>query len=154
MLILSISTRISLSGFALMGWTLALVQAGHQLDTKGVLINNLVTFRTPPFVGSYGVVPFPVKVVRKYIDLGELRIGDFESLGIFLFVEFSTYGQTCLGRRSGNELDDCAKTAQGFAAPVDADEREKPVLDFIPLAGSGRQVAPRDRELQFVGQFL
>ena len=95
-----------------------------------------------------------MKVVRKYIDLGELRIGDFESLGIFLFVEFSTYGQTCLGRRSGNEFDDCSKTAQGFAAPVDADEREKPVLDFIPLAGPRRQVAHRDRELKFIGQFL
>src|SRR5579859_2941104 len=95
-----------------------------------------------------------MKVMRKHVHGGELRIGDFESLGIFLFVEFSTYGQTCLGGRSGNELDDCAKTAQGFAAPVDADEGEKPVLDFIPLAGSRRQVAHRDRELKFIGQFL
>jgi len=72
--------------------------------------------------------------MRKYIDLGELRIGDFESLGTFLFVEFSTYGQTCLGRRSGNEIDDCAKTAQGFAAPVDADEREEPVRAHQAIA--------------------
>ena len=77
-----------------------------------------------------------MKVMRKYIDLGKLRIGNFESLGIFLFVEFSTYGQTCLGSRSGNELDDCAKTAQGFAAPVDADEREKSMLDFVPLCAA------------------
>jgi len=95
-----------------------------------------------------------MKVMRKYIDLGKLRIRDFESLGIFLFVEFSTYGQTSLGSRSGNELDDCAKTAQGFAAPVDTDERKKPVLDFVPLTGSRRQVAHRDRELKFIDQFL
>ena len=47
-----------------------------------------------------------MKVMRKHVHGGELGIGDFESLGIFLFVEFSTYGQTCLGSRSGNELDD------------------------------------------------
>ena len=94
-------------------------------------------------VRSYSVVPFPMKVMRKHVDGGELRIGDFESLGIFLFVEFSTYSQARLGSRSGNEFDDCAKAAQGFAAPVDADERKKPMLDFIPLTGSRRQVAHR-----------
>src|SRR6195256_2634316 len=69
-----------------------------------------------------------MKVMRKHVDSGELRIGDFEPLWIFLFVEFSTYGQARLGSGSGNELDDCAKAAQGFAAPVDADERKKPML--------------------------
>jgi len=34
-----------------------------------------------------------MKVMRKHVDSGELRIGDFEPLWIFLFVEFSTYGQ-------------------------------------------------------------
>src|SRR5258707_15071053 len=71
-----------------------------------------------------------MKVMRKHVDSGELRIGDFEPLWIFLFVEFSTYGQARLGSGSGNEFDDCAKAAQGFAAPVDADEREKPVLEL------------------------
>src|SRR5487761_201187 len=119
-----------------------------------MLMNNLVTFPGALPVRSYCVVPFPMKVMRKHIDGGELRIGDLEAFGVFLFVEFSTYGQARLGRRSGDELDDCAKTAQGLAAPVDADERKKPVLDFIPLAGSRRQVTHRDRELEFVGQFL
>ena len=54
-----------------------------------------------------------MKVVRKYIDGGELCVGDFESFRIFLFVEFSTYGQARLGSGSGNEFDDCAKAAQG-----------------------------------------
>ena len=73
-----------------------------------------------------------MKVMRKHVDGGELRIGDFESLGIFLFIEFSTCGQARPGSRSGNELDDCAKTAQRFAAPVDTDERKKPVLLLVP----------------------
>ena len=74
-----------------------------------------------------------MKVVRKYIDGGELCVGDFESFRIFLFVEFSTHSQARLGSRSGNEFDDCAETAQGFAAPVDADKGKKSMLDFIPL---------------------
>ena len=65
-----------------------------------------------------------MKVMRKHVDGGELRIGDFDSFGIFLFVEFSAHSQACLGSRSGNEFDDCAIAAQGFAAPVDTDERK------------------------------
>src|SRR5437660_1195948 len=65
-----------------------------------------------------------MKVMRKYVDSGELCIGDFESFRIFLFVEFSAHSQPRLGSGSGNEFDDCAKAAQGFAAPVDADERK------------------------------
>ena len=77
-----------------------------------------------------------MKVMRKYVDSRELRIGDFESFRIFLFVEFSADRQARLGSRSGNELDDCSKAAQGFAAPVDADEGKKPMLDFIPLCAA------------------
>src|SRR5260370_8313325 len=95
-----------------------------------------------------------MKVMRKHVDGGELRIGDFESLWIFLFVEFSTYGQARLGSRSGNQFDDCSKTAQGFAAPVDADERKNPMLDFIPFTGSRRQVAPPPPQHNFVHHFL
>ena len=95
-----------------------------------------------------------MKVMRKYVDSGELCIGDFESFGIFLFVEFSAHSQARLGSRSGNEFDDCAKAAQGFATTVDADERKKSMLDFVPLTGSRRLVAHGDRELEFVSQFL
>ena len=31
---------------------------------------------------------------------------------------------------------------------------EEPVLDFVPLAGAGGQVADHDVEAQFIGQFL
>src|ERR1700733_5318720 len=93
-------------------------------------INSLVNFQTL-LIGSYGVVPFAMKVMRKYVNSGKLRIGDFGSLGIFLVVEFSAHSQARLGSRSGNEFDDCAKAAQWFAAPVDADERKKSMLDFV-----------------------
>src|ERR1700716_2520397 len=95
-----------------------------------------------------------MKVMRKYVDSGELGIGDFESFRIFLFVEFSAHSQARLGSRSGNEFDDCAEAAQGFAAPVDADKGKKSMLDFIPLTCSRRQVTHRDRKVQLLSQFL
>jgi hypothetical protein len=43
---------------------------------------------------------------------------------------------TRLGSRNRNELNDYTKTAQGFAAPVDADQ-EKAGVRFYPLACCG-----------------
>jgi len=43
---------------------------------------------------------------------------------------------------------------QRFAAPVLRDEGKQTKLDFVPFAGSGREVADRDLQPGFVGQFL
>jgi len=43
---------------------------------------------------------------------------------------------------------------EGPGPPVLADEGEEPVLDFVPLAGAGWQVADDDVEAEFVGQLL
>jgi hypothetical protein len=43
---------------------------------------------------------------------------------------------------------------QRFATPVLADEREQPMFDLIPLAGSRRQMANRDLHPGLVGQLL
>src|ERR1700731_610965 len=91
--------------------------------------------------------------MRKNVDGGELCIGYFDALRVFLFVEFSTHSQTRLGSGSGDEFDDGAKIPQWFAAPVDADEREKPVLDFIPFTGPGGQWPPRAGNLSSSASF-
>jgi len=51
-------------------------------------------------------------------------------------------------------MDDRAIAAQRLAAPVDSDERKQAMLDLVPLAGAGRQVANRCGKLELVGQFL
>src|SRR5882672_10093499 len=53
-----------------------------------------------------------------------------------------------------DQLDDHAMADEGLGAPVLADEGEEAVLDLVPLAGAGRQVADRDVEAEFVGQLL
>src|SRR6516162_2079875 len=53
-----------------------------------------------------------------------------------------------------DQLDNHAITDEGLGAPILADEGKQPVLDFVPLAGAGRQVADRDVETELVGQLL
>src|SRR5882762_2986295 len=45
-------------------------------------------------------------------------------------------------------------SSQRTGRPVLADEGEEAVLDLVPLAGAGRQVADRNVEVELVGQFL
>ena len=74
-----------------------------------------------------------MKVVGEYVDGGELCIGNFESFGIFPFVEFSTHSQAGIGGGGGNELNDGTETAQGLTSPVDADEGKKSMFRFCSI---------------------
>jgi hypothetical protein len=51
-------------------------------------------------------------------------------------------------------LDDDLVSQQRFAAPVLRDEGEQTVLDAVPLAGAGWQMADRYGDPEFVGQDL
>src|SRR6202140_4401653 len=52
------------------------------------------------------------------------------------------------------QLDDHPIADEWLGTPVLADEGEEAVLDFVPLAGAGRQVADHDVEAELVGQLL
>ena len=100
------------------------------------------------------VVPISVERVASQIDRGDLRIGDFDAFGIFVFVELGTHFEAGICCRRGDQLDDRAIAAQRLAAPVDGDERKQTVLDLVPFAGARREVTDRDFQPGFVGQFL
>ena len=95
-----------------------------------------------------------VKRMAGQIDGGDLRIGNLDPLGIFVFVQLGAHFEAGVGCGRGNQLDDCAIAAQRLAAPIDRDEREQTVLNFVPFAGARRQVTDRDRQLEFVSQVL
>ena len=88
------------------------------------------------------------------VDGGQLGIGNLDGFGIFAFVQLGAHFEAGIGCRRGDQLDDRAIAAQRFAAPVDCDERKQTMLDLVPLAGAGRQVANRDGKLELVGQLL
>ena len=82
------------------------------------------------------------------VDGGELGVGDFDTFGIFVFVQFGAHFEAGVGCRRGNQLDDRAIAAQLLTPPVDGDERKQTMLDLVPFAGTGRQVANSDGELE------
>src|SRR6195256_2617734 len=87
-------------------------------------------------------------------DSGPFEIGNLDALGIFFFFQFGAHLEAGIGCRRRDQLDDRAITAQRLASPVDRDEREKTVLDLVPLACAGRQMANRDGELELFCQLL
>ena len=105
-------------------------------------------------IGGDGVVPIAVEVMRRDSDGGELRIGDFDALGIFVLVEFGADLEAGIGGGCSNQLNDGSIAAQGLAPPVDGDEREETVLDLVPFAGARRQMTDRDRQADLIGQPL
>src|SRR5258706_11385777 len=69
-------------------------------------------------------------------------------------VEFTAHGEGGFGGGGRDQLDNHPIADGGLGAPVLTDEGEKAVLDFVPLAGAGRQMADHDVEAEFVGQLL
>src|SRR5437868_758086 len=74
--------------------------------------------------------------------------------GVLASVEFAAHSEAGFGGSSRDQLDDDAITDEWLGTPVLADETEEAVLDFVPLAGAGRQVADHDVDAELVGQLL
>src|SRR6516225_3056648 len=74
-------------------------------------------------------------------EAGHLLVRDLDTLWIFAGIDLGTDPQSGLGRGGGDEIDNHLVTHERFAAPVLTDEREQPMLNLVPLAGSGRQIS-------------
>src|ERR1700752_584820 len=101
-----------------------------------------------------GVVPLAVELGALDVDGGHLGIRYDNAAGILAGVELAAHGEAGFGGGGRDQLDDDAISDEWFGAPVLADEGEEAVLDLVPLAGAGRQVANYDVEAEFVGQLL
>ena len=78
------------------------------------------------------------------VESGHLGVGDNDAAGVLASVELAAHSQAGFGGSSRDQLDDDAIADEWLGAPVLTDEREEPVLDFVPLAGAGRQMADHD----------
>jgi hypothetical protein len=87
-------------------------------------------------------------------DGGELDVGYDNALWINRGVELAVNGQPRIGLGGAYQIDDDAVADQGLGTPVHRDEGEEPVLDLVPLAGSGRQVVDFDVDAEFIRQTL
>src|SRR5205814_4642120 len=92
------------------------------------------------------VIPVAVKGVRLDPQTREFGVGDLDLGFIALPVDGGADDQAGACRGAGDETHDRLMAHQGPAAPVVRDETEQPMLDLVPLAGTGREVT--DGELQ------
>src|SRR6266511_2900418 len=92
--------------------------------------------------------------VAEEIDGSQLSIGDSDAFGILVVFQFGANREAGLGGGCGDQLDNRAIAAQRLAPPVDGDEGKQPMLDLVPLARAGRQMAHRDRKLELIGELL
>ena len=79
------------------------------------------------------------------IDCGHLGVRDDHAAGVLGSVEFAAHGEAGFGGGGRDQFDDDPVADERRGTPVLADEGEEPVLDFVPLAGAGRQSLPRRR---------
>src|SRR3954465_14818039 len=101
-----------------------------------------------------GVVPFRVKGVALNVEGGHFSGGDLDALLVSVGVQFALDRQAGRCGGSGDQVDHGQAAGQGTATPVLRDMAEKAMLDLVPLRGSGREMAPRDRQPGLVSQFL
>lgn len=95
-----------------------------------------------------------MELVGDEVDGRELCVGDLDRALVGVLVEFGVDLQA--GGRGGgtDEGYDGLAADERLAAPVAGDEAEQAVFDFVPLAGSGREVADPDLKARLVGQVL
>ncbi len=95
-----------------------------------------------------------MELVGFQVDGAYLLIGDLYILGVLVPVQYTAdlEPRPRLGGR--DETDDGRVREQGLTAPVLGDEGEEPVLDFVPLAGSRREMAGRNDQARLLGQLL
>ena len=100
------------------------------------------------------IVPIAVKGIWNQVDLGHLRVADFDLVRVPLGIQLATDLQPGLGPGVGDQVDDRGVGQQGPATPVLADEREQPMFDLVPLARSRRQMTDVDRQSRLTCQSM
>src|SRR5207245_2597475 len=104
--------------------------------------------------GVDGVVPVGLEVLAGDVHCGQLGVADLDPLLVLFGVKAGVDGEPGAGGCRGDQVDNHLEAAQRPSAPVEAHEAEQAMLNFVPLAGSRREVADADREPELVGELL
>ena len=104
--------------------------------------------------GENGIVPFSMKGVSVDVEGVHLIVGDLDSLGVLIFVEYGMNDKPLARLGIGDQVDDDLVAREQDPLPVHADMGEEPMLDFVPFRGSRREVAHPDRPADLVGKRL
>ena len=83
-----------------------------------------------------------------------LGVGHLDAGRIGVAIEFGADLEAGMRRRRADQLHDGLMADERFAAPVLGDECEQAMLDLVPFAGAGGQVADRDGNADLIDEFL
>ena len=92
------------------------------------------------------IIPVTVKVVALKVQRRHLLWRDGHSLGVFILIDLGSDTEARSRRGRCDQTDNDRQADQGLAAPVHGNVGKETVFDLVPLAGSSREVADRDRE--------
>ena len=88
------------------------------------------------------------------VDGVHLGISDFDAGGVGVGIDLALDLQAGICGRRRDQLNDGLVADQRAPAPVLRDEGEQAMLDLVPFAGAGRQMAYRNRDAEFIGEGL
>ena len=81
-------------------------------------------------------------------------IRDLPAGRVFPTIQTAGHLESFGGGRARDQIYDGLVIPKRLAAPIRGDEREQPVLNFVPFAGARRKVADRNRKPGFIRQLL
>ena len=100
------------------------------------------------------VVPVSEKAMGVDRQTSHDGFGDFDSGGVGPFVELRANTESCTGRRAPDEIHNGFSAHERSPSPVLCDLRKEPMLDLVPLAGSGRKMRDVHAQTRLVREVL
>ena len=100
------------------------------------------------------VIPFTMKLVRFEVHSFNFLIRHLATGRVFPTIQTAGHLESFGGRRARDQIYDCLIVPQRLAAPIRGDEREQPVLDFVPFAGSQESPTPFVKQWPYGGKLL
>src|SRR5260370_42223533 len=100
------------------------------------------------------IVPVAVEIAAPDTDGVHLGVADLDAGGIGGGIDLALDLQPGIGGRGRNELDDGLVADERSRPPILGNEREEAMLDLVPFARAGREMADGDDKAELGGQDL
>src|SRR5450432_2091104 len=88
------------------------------------------------------------------IERRQFVIRNLDARRVGIAILDSSHCQAFFGCRMRNELKNNLKRDKRFGTPVDGNEGEEPVFDFVPFAGCRWIMSDRNRQVFLIGKLL
>ena len=105
-------------------------------------------------VGVDFVVPFAVEFVADNLDFGQLRVVDFDFVGVVFCIQPGVDFEAGFRASAGDQVDDNLQSLQRNALPIAGDVAEQAMFDLVPFARARWIVTDFDDQARGIGEPL